>query len=140
MDKISATRRSQNMARIKSKGMAPELAVRRIVHQLGYRFRLHGSELPGKPDLVFAKRKRVIFVHGCFWHQHPDPTCKDSRVPKTRQEYWVPKLTSNVVRDKQHVTQLEATGWAVLIVWECETADRAALQRSIVNFLGPTRL
>src|SRR5260221_9042466 len=96
-DKISVARRSENMRRIKSKGMKPELAVRSLIHSMGYRFRLHRKDLPGKPDIVLPRLKEVIFIHGCFWHQllHPDPSCKDARLPKSNLEYWIPKLERN---------------------------------------------
>ena len=98
-DKLTATERSRNMASIRSKGMKPELAVRKAAHALGFRFRLHRKDLPGKPDLVFPKYRAVIFVHGCFWHQHPEPRCLDGRPPKSNLGYWQPKLvaTSNAM-------------------------------------------
>lgn len=123
------------MARIRSKDMKPELLVRRLVHSLGYRYRLHRKDLPGKPDLVFGPRRKVIFVHGCFWHLHPDPHCIDARLPKSNTEYWKPKLERNVERDKQHTESLETDGWDVLIIWECETKDLDALKERIESFL-----
>lgn len=123
------------MRRIRSKDMKPELAVRSLVHRLGYRFRLHDKDLAGKPDLVFRPRRKVIFVHGCFWHGHSDPLCLDGRRPKSRAEYWGPKLDRNIERDAAHVAALEADGWKVLVVWECETKDRAALVRRLRRFL-----
>jgi DNA mismatch endonuclease (patch repair protein) len=134
-DKLTPQRRSENMRAIRSKGMAPELAVRQAAHALGYRFRLHRKDLPGKPDLVFASRKKVIFVHGCFWHQHPDPSCKIARLPKSNLDYWLPKLQRNALRDKQHIADLEGAGWSVLTIWECEAKDRSKLDAKLAAFL-----
>lgn len=134
-DKISQQRRSANMARIKSKDMKPELVVRRLAHALGYRFRLHRNELPGKPDLVFASRKAVIFVHGCFWHQHQSAKCLDARLPQSNQSYWLPKLARNVARDAENLSKLEADGWRTLIIWECETKDSRQLASRLKHFL-----
>lgn len=120
--------RSENMRRIRSKDTAPELLVRRLVWSLGYRYRLHRKDLPGKPDLVFGTRKKVIFVHGCFWHQHP-AGCSDSRLPKSRLGYWLPKLQRNCERDAKAVAALEAAGWQVLIIWDCETKARGLAER-----------
>lgn len=125
--------RSANMRAIRSKGMKPELTVRRIAHGLGYRYRLHGPDLPGKPDLVFAARRKAVFIHGCFWHGHG---CKLSHVPKSNQGYWLPKLQRNKVRDAQHVRALTESGWKVLVIWECEIAERAAMTLSLRTFLG----
>ena len=136
MDKLSTDRRSANMAQIRSKDMKPELIVRRLVHSLGYRYRLHRKDL-GKPDLVFSSNKKVIFVHGCFWHQHPDPKCLDGRAPKSNLTYWKPKLERNLERDRQHTRALRDSGWKTLIVWECETRDLAYLWRRLVRYLGP---
>jgi DNA mismatch endonuclease (patch repair protein) len=124
------------MRRIKSKGMKPELAVRQLVHRLGYRYRLHRKDLPGKPDLVFGPAHKVIFVHGCFWHGHYDPACRDGRMPRSNQSYWLPKLTRNKERDAASIETLKADGWDVLIIWECETADLAALASRLEVFLG----
>jgi DNA mismatch endonuclease, patch repair protein len=127
--------RSENMRRIRSKGTKPEMLVRRLVHGMGYRYRLHRPDLPGKPDLVFALRGKVIFVHGCFWHKHGDPRCPDRREPQSNQDYWKPKLARNRQRDAEHVAALEAAGWSVLTVWECETRDLARLAASFREFL-----
>lgn len=113
------------------------MAVRRLVHSLGYRYRLHAKDLPGKPDLVFRARKKVIFVHGCFWHRHAN--CSLARLPKSRLEFWVPKLESNSARDKLNEQALNAAGWAVLVVWECELANLALLRRKIEGFLNAKR-
>lgn len=112
------------MSRIRSKGMKPEMIVRQLVHGMGYRYRLHRNDLPGKPDLVFGPCRKVIFIHGCFWHQHPDPDCKIARLPKSRLDYWIPKLERNFERDCEHQNQLEREGWKVLTVWECETRSK----------------
>lgn len=121
------------MRAIRSKGMLPELKVRRLTHNLGYRFRLHRKELPGKPDLVFTSRRKVIFVHGCFWHSH---NCKIAHVPKSNLEYWLPKLQRNQVRDRKNAAALRANGWKPLIVWECETRDEDVLRKRLAAFLG----
>jgi DNA mismatch endonuclease, patch repair protein len=110
------------MSAIRSKNSKPELTVRRLVHGMGFRYRLHRRDLPGKPDLVFGPRRKVIFIHGCFWHQHPDPACLDGRLPKSRTEYWHAKLAKNVERDRLHCEALENSGWRVMTIWECETS------------------
>ena len=135
MDTLSTSQRSRIMARVRSEDTGPEMLVRRTVHSLGYRFRLHRRDLPGKPDLVFPSRCKVIFVHGCFWHQH---RCKrGNRVPSTRREYWVPKLRRNVSRDRRVVRELRKLGWEVLKVWECQTKPQKlpTLIRRLVKFL-----
>jgi DNA mismatch endonuclease (patch repair protein) len=109
------------MARIKSKNTKPELAVRRALHALGYRFRLHRSDLYGRPDIVLPKHKTIIFVHGCFWHRHPG--CTKTSTPKTRTDFWQSKFDANVARDQRNVEALEQAGWQVLTVWECETGQ-----------------
>jgi len=124
--------RSANMRAIRSKDMLPELAVRRLVHKLGYRFRLHRKDLPGKPDLVFAARHKVIFVHGCFWHSHD---CKAAHVPKSNVSYWVPKLQRNQARDRKNLDALAAGGWDALVIWECETRNIPAVSRRARAFL-----
>jgi DNA mismatch endonuclease, patch repair protein len=126
--------RSWTMSRVKSKDTTPEITVRRLLHGLGYRYRLHGKNLPGKPDLVFAGRRKVVFVHGCFWHGHD---CKrGARIPATRQEYWTAKVARNKERDARTVSSLEQAGWDVFTVWECELKDRAALVDRLTQFLG----
>jgi DNA mismatch endonuclease, patch repair protein len=137
MDNISPDRRTANMRAIRSKGMKPEMAVRRLVYSMGYRFRLHSKDLPGKPDLVFPNRKAVIFVHGCFWHQHSDPNCRDARLPKSNTDYWQPKLARNQSRDAENQSKLDLQGWRVLVIWECQTKDEEALGQKLVAFLGP---
>ncbi len=135
-DALSPERRSENMRRIRSKDMKPEVAVRSIVHRHGYRFRLHAKELPGKPDIVRRTYKQAIFVHGCFWHQHADPKCLDGRPPKSNTSYWLPKLARNVQRDKDAAAALRKMGWKVLVVWECETKTPARLEKRVLKFLG----
>lgn len=137
MDLIDPERRSRNMAAIRSKNTKPEMIVRSMVHGLGFRYRLHRKDLPGKPDLVFGPRRKVIFVHGCFWHLHPDPGCKDARIPQSRRDYWQPKLTRNTERDREHVQKLEAMGWQVLIIWECEVRRPDDLRERVSAFLCP---
>lgn len=138
-DKLSPERRSANMARIRSKNSKPELKVRRLAHGLGYRFRLHRKDLPGKPDLVFPSRRALILVHGCFWHTHPDPTCKDAVAPKSRLEYWGPKLARNRERDALNIQKLKDAGWKTLVVWECECKDASKLEGRLKRFLGPAK-
>jgi len=134
-DTVTPKRRSEIMSNIRAKGMKPEMFVRRLVHSMGYRYRLHRKDLPGKPDLVFPSRRKVIFVHGCFWHQHADPACKISRRPQSNQDYWLPKLERNVARDAEHQARLTELGWDALVIWECETKDRDALGARIGEFL-----
>jgi DNA mismatch endonuclease (patch repair protein) len=125
--------RSENMRRIRSKGMLPEQAVRSMVHRMGFRFRLHRKDLPGKPDMVFASRRKVIFVHGCFWHAHD---CRVAHTPKSNAAYWGPKLERNKARDQRNGEALRATGWKTLVIWECETEHETALRARIKHFLG----
>lgn len=115
------TARSVQMSRIRARDTKPEMRVRRALHAAGLRYRLHEKSLPGKPDLVFRSRRIVLFVHGCFWHQHPDPNCKLSRMPKSKLDFWRPKLEGNRLRDEKNRSALEAEGWTVVEVWECET-------------------
>ena len=125
---------SQIMRAVASKDTAPEMQVRRAVHAMGFRYRLHVADLPGKPDLVFPRLRKVIFVHGCFWHQH---RCKRGRrKPKSRQDYWDAKLARNVARDRSHRRKLRRAGWRVLVVWECQLKrDAAATADRIRKFL-----
>ncbi|KRA57360.1 endonuclease [Caulobacter sp. Root656] len=135
MDTLTPAERSARMARVKGKGSSAEMTVRRVVHRMGYRYRLHGAKLPGSPDLVFPGRKKAIFVHGCFWHRHPDPNCKLARLPKSRQDFWIPKLEGNRARDLRQLEELEALGWSALILWECELKNEAFLENEIRTFL-----
>lgn len=113
--------RSAQMALVRGRDTKPELRVRKALHAAGLRYRLQAKDLPGRPDIVFRSRKIAIFVHGCFWHRHPDPNCRLARLPKSRQDFWLPKLTGNRERDLRNRAQLESDGWTVLEVWECET-------------------
>lgn len=126
--------RRRTMRAVKARDTKPELAVRRIAHGLGRRFRLHRKDLPGAPDLAFAKDRRVIFVHGCFWHGHDCP--RGARTPKTNRAYWLAKIARNTARDRAALTELDALGWEALVVWECELKDRARLTDRIARFLG----
>lgn len=127
--------RSRTMRAVRSKDTKPELAARRIAHALGYRFRLHRADLPGKPDLVFPGRRAVVFVHGCWWHGHD--CARGARTPKTNVDYWTAKVGRNVARDEAAIAALEGAGWRVLLIWECEINDREAVTRTLVDFLGP---
>lgn len=122
------------MARVRNRNTRPEMLVRRLAHQFGYRFRLHKSDLPGKPDLAFPSRRKVIFVHGCFWHRHRD--CRRASVPASNEEFWRRKLQKNADRDAAQLAALEALGWDALVVWECQTKDLGQLARTIRSFLG----
>ncbi|MBV8239124.1 MAG: DNA mismatch endonuclease Vsr, partial [Sphingomonas sp.] len=124
-DWLTPAERRERMRRIRGRNTAPELLVRGAVHALGFRFRLHRRDLPGTPDLVLPRHRKVIFVHGCFWHQHEG--CRLKRQPKSRLGYWLPKLRRNVERDDEVRGKLEGLGWACLVVWECDTKDREAL-------------
>ena len=136
-DRLTPERRSDNMRRIRSKDMKPERVVRQVAHGLGYRFRLHRADLPGTPDLVFPRRRKIVLVHGCFWHGHGDPTCVDGRrQPKSNLGYWLPKLARNRERDAANLVALEAAGFSVLSVWECEARNRATLSLRLKVFLG----
>lgn len=136
-DTMTPEERSRRMSLVRCKDTGPELVVRRLVHGLGYRYRLHGKGLPGHPDLVFARRRAVIFVHGCFWHRHAG--CRLARLPKSRQEFWLPKLEANSARDAHSTAALEGLGWRVLVVWECETRDLTSLAPRIITFLEDIR-
>jgi DNA mismatch endonuclease (patch repair protein) len=129
--------RSENMRAIRSKDMRPELAVRSLVHKLGYRFRLHRKDLPGKPDLVFVSRQKVIFVHGCFWHSHEG--CKTAHTPKSNLGYWGPKLERNRARDAKNMAALDENGWKALIIWECELNAPQIIQKRVTRFLSGDR-
>lgn len=132
-DKISVQRRSANMRAIRSKNTSPEILVRRLIHKLGYRFRLHKKDLPGKPDLVFPARKKVIFVHGCYWHGHG---CKVGGTgAKSNRSYWRPKIAGNKSRDAQHLSELKRMGWKAFIIWECETKNTVRAASRIKRFL-----
>ena len=133
-----APSRSANMAKVRSKNTQPEWRVRKLVHSMGFRYRLYVKNLPGQPDLVFASRRKAIFVHGCFWHQHNDGCCKRSALPASNLEFWKEKLERNVERDASNIARLDQLGWHVLIVWECETKVRSVniLRQKVLRFLG----
>lgn len=133
MDIFSKEKRSHIMRQVRSKNTTPELIVRSIAHRLGYRFRLHKIDLPGKPDLVFSKYKKVIFVHGCFWHGH---NCRaGENTPKSNKSYWKEKLQRNRQRDAENIQQLKVLGWETLVIWECETKNAEKLKAIINCFL-----
>lgn len=134
-DTLTPAERSERMARVRSKGTKPEMLVRSLVHGMGYRYRLHRRDLPGCPDLVFPQRRKAVFVHGCFWHRHPDPECKFARLPKSRLDFWLPKLEGNRRRDEANQAALLALGWRFLVIWECETKRPQYLVVKIKNFL-----
>lgn len=133
VDTVDATTRSQIMSRVRSKDTRPEMLVRQLVFAQGYRYRLHNRDLPGTPDLVFPGRKKIIFVHGCFWHAHAP--CKAARIPKSNVEFWRNKLEGNRARDEANLAALEALGWRVLVLWECDLRDIDALRSRVTAFL-----
>lgn len=135
-DTLSPAARSERMSRVRGKDTKPEMLVRRLVHGLGYRYRLHGRKLPGAPDLVFPTRRKAIQVHGCFWHRHPDPECRLARLPKSRQEFWMEKLDGNRARDERNAAAIRALGWEQLELWECQLRDRGEVERRVIEFLG----
>jgi DNA mismatch endonuclease (patch repair protein) len=138
MDTLSPEERSERMSRVRGKDTKPELSVRHLVYSLGYRYRLHSPKLPGKPDLVFASRGKVIFVHGCFWHRH-DKGCSLTRLPKSKLDFWKPKLEGNKERDRKNQMKLKQLGWDYLIVWECELTRMEKLSKKIKKFLEEKR-
>lgn len=135
LDSLTPAERSVRMARIRNKNTQPELVVRREVWALGFHYRLHAPELPGKPDLVFRKRRQAIFVHGCFWHRHDARGCRLARLPKSRLGFWEPKLTANAARDRRNLRLLRGAGWEVLVVWECQMKDKERLRNTLDAFL-----
>lgn len=135
-DRLSPEERSAHMRLIRERDTKPELIVRRTAHHLGYRFRLHRRDLPGSPDLIFPRLRKVIMVHGCFWHRHEG--CRHARLPKTRLHYWLPKLARNVSRDAEVRASLSELGWQVLEIFECQTRDQVALRDRLACFLDGT--
>ncbi|MBV7542840.1 very short patch repair endonuclease [Acidovorax sp. sic0104] len=133
MDTVSPSVRSKIMQRVRGKNTRPELAVRSVAHALGLRFRLHDPKLPGRPDMVFAKHRTVIFVHGCFWHRH---ACAKATTPKSRAEFWQAKFEANKARDVAQRQRLEELGWRVLTIWECEVRDLRALTERLASAFG----
>lgn len=135
-DVFTPEKRSAIMGRIRSRNSQPELLLRQVLTSIGYRYRLHGKSLPGRPDVVFTARRAAIFMHGCFWHSH---SCSAGRVPKTRPEFWRAKLEANMARDTRQLAELERVGWRTLVLWECEMKDLGAVGQRVSDFLGPTR-
>lgn len=135
-DTLTKVHRSWLMGRVKRADTKPEMIVRRLAHALGYRFRLHRKDLPGRPDIVFPRLKKVIFVHGCYWHRHD---CAKATTPKTNVDFWRQKFERNVERDTNALTDLSKQGWRTMVVWECETKDRETLEKSVAAFLEATR-
>ncbi len=134
-DVLTPEQRSRCMTAIRGKNTKPEMIVRLLTHRMGYRFRLHRKDLAGKPDLVFASRRKIVFVHGCFWHQHPG--CRFATRPATRSEFWAEKLDGNRERDIRTERELREAGWDVLVIWECEVGDLLGLEHRIHSFLSP---
>ena len=134
MDRLSKAQRSALMARVRGKNTKPERIVRRALTEMGVRYRLNGGDIAGKPDIVFRGKRRLIFVHGCFWHQHLK--CRRAKRPQTRVAFWSKKLDRNISRDRQTARYLRAEGWKLLVIWECELSDMKALRRKLRTFLG----
>lgn len=134
MDVVSPARRSAMMARIQGRNTKPEMVVRKTAHRLGYRFRLHRRDLPGSPDLVFLRQKKIVFVHGCFWHSHEG--CRFAYKPKSNVEFWESKLRKNRERDIRAKGELECMGWDVLVIWECETVDNGLVVSKLQRHIG----
>lgn len=135
VDRITTEQRSENMRRIRGKDTTPEMTVRRLVHGMGYRYRLHRTDLPGSPDLVFPSREKIIFVHGCFWHYHAPSRCKIAHTPKSNKTFWQEKLIRNRRRDARNRKALHKLGWQTLVIWECESKDEEKLSERINDFL-----
>jgi len=135
-DTRSPEQRRRIMQSVKTRDTGPEVSIRRALHRLGYRYRLHVKDLPGSPDLVFPARRKVIFVHGCFWHGHE---CPKGNLPKSRLEYWGPKIAKNKERDSRNAKQLEELGWKSTVVWQCDLKDEKAVQKRLVRYLGRSK-
>ena len=133
MDRLTKQHRSWNMSRIRGKDTKPEMRVRSLLHRMGFRFRLHRKDLPGKPDIVLPAYETVIFVHGCFWHRHPG--CRFAYTPKSRVDFWQTKFRRNVERHQEVEAELEELGWRVVVIWECETASEEQLQQRLYDEL-----
>jgi DNA mismatch endonuclease, patch repair protein len=134
MDVFSKDKRSQIMSKVGGKNTKPELIIRSLLHRMGYRFRIHCTDLPGNPDISLPRHKKIIFVHGCFWHGHIE--CPRAKRPSTNQEFWQKKLDKNIERDRQNIAKLEAFGWTVLVIWQCEVKDLPKLEQKIESFIG----
>jgi DNA mismatch endonuclease (patch repair protein) len=128
LDTLSIEERSARMALVRNRDTKPEMRVRRFLHATGLRYRLHEKVLTARPDIVFSGRRTVVFVHGCIWHRHPDPACPLTRTPKSRIDFWTAKFAENVARDQRQRSALEAEGWRVLVIWECQTTSQAHLE------------
>lgn len=133
VDNLSPEERSRLMSRVRGKDTKPEMVVRRLAHRLGYRFRLHRRDLPGSPDLVFPKKEKVIFVHGCYWHRHH---CKKATTPKTNVDFWNEKFRRNVERDAENLKSINALGWEPLVIWQCETEHPRKIEKILKDFLS----
>lgn len=133
MDHLTKKRRSWNMSRIRSKGTAPEVMVRKVLTELGWRYRLHSTKLPGKPDAVISKAGTIVFINGCFWHQHKG--CKRQAVPKANKGYWLPKLKRNIQKQEEDIRKLKKADWKVNIIWECETKNEDRLAKKLKKIL-----
>ena len=138
VDRLTSEQRSAHMARIRRCDTKPEWIVRRVLHRLGYRFRLQWKAAPGRPDIAFPARRKIIFVHGCFWHQHEG--CKLGRLPATRTDFWREKFRRNRERDARNLTDAAVEGWQVMVVWECETKDEMAVGKALATFLGDQKM
>lgn len=138
VDIISKERRSWNMSRIRSKNTQPEILVRSMLHRIGLRFRLYARNLPGRPDIVLSRWRRVVFVHGCFWHRHPG--CRFAYTPKSRVRFWKRKFRENVVRDTIRIRKLRMQGWRVHVIWECETRNVPRLEKKLSTLFGRSRI
>jgi DNA mismatch endonuclease, patch repair protein len=134
-DSLNKAERSERMSRVRNRDTKPEMVVRQLIHSRGFRYRLHDKRLPGAPDLVFRSRRKVIFIHGCFWHRHSDPSCKLARMPKSKLDFWKPKLEGNSQRDLRHQSEVDAIGWKYLVVWECELRHKEQLENKLIAFL-----
>lgn len=133
MDTRTPSQRRRIMQSVGQKDTGPEMLVRRALHKLGYRYRLHAKDQPGRPDIVFSTKRKAIFVHGCFWHGHG---CAKGKLPKSRPEYWIPKIEANKARDERVVDELRKTGWDVMVIWECQTKSLPVTIENVVEFLG----
>ncbi|HAR49704.1 MAG TPA: very short patch repair endonuclease [Smithella sp.] len=133
VDTLTRKERSEQMSLVRAKDTKLELQVRRLIYSLGYRYRLHVKDLPGKPDIVLRSRRKVIFIHGCFWHRHKN--CTLARMPKSRLFFWKPKLEGNKARDKKNQKKLNAMGWSYLVIWECQLNKLTTLRTKIIKFL-----
>jgi DNA mismatch endonuclease (patch repair protein) len=135
-DTLTKAQRSLRMGRVKSRDTSPEREVRQMIHRMGFRFRLNVRGLPGRPDIVLARHRKVIFVNGCFWHRHGAAGCKLARLPKSRLDFWLPKLESNRLRDQRDMRKLRNAGWKILVVWECQLRHKERIENKLKSFLG----